>query len=173
MRLEHPGADEARVAHRAEHGQEPLDALLRGGARRGLLEARGRLLRRVACVGRAREAGEPVHFGDEARRARRRADGVDERRALEAARDRLGDAPPVGHANGRQGLGELHVLTELAAGEARAPPLGHAKVELRLALACLGEHVASEREKLRPLHDDLGHAPVPVPALRLMTSSRP
>jgi hypothetical protein len=154
-RLEHPGADEARVADRGEHGQEALDALVGGRARRRLLEARGALRRRVARVRIAGEAGEPVDLGDQTRGERRAADRKDQRRTLEPARHGLGDLPPAGDANDRHGLGELHVLTELSAREARASSLGDAKVDLGLALAGLGEHVATQREQVRAVHDEL------------------
>jgi len=47
------------------------------------------------------------------------------------------------------------VLTELAPGKAGAPPLDEAQVDLRLALARLAEHPATEREQVLAVHDEL------------------
>ena len=98
-RLEHPGADEARAADGVEHGREALDALLGRRVRRRLRVARRVLQAGLAGVRRAGEAREALDLRDQARRARRRADGLDESLALEAARHGLGHAPPVGDAN--------------------------------------------------------------------------
>src|SRR6185312_13447652 len=53
------------------------------------------------------------------------------------------------------GLGELHVLGDLAAADARAPALGGAGVDLDLGLAGGGEDVGGEGEELGALHDAL------------------
>ncbi len=154
-RLEHPGANQALGAHGAQHGQEALDALFGRGVRGGRFVARGILRGTVARVCVAREAGEPLDLGHEPRGARRRANRLDERRALEAARHGFGHTAAVGDSNRGQRLGELHVLPELSAREARAPPLGDPDVELGLGLARLGEHLAAKGEQRFAVHDAL------------------
>ena len=91
-RLEHPGAHEARLAHRGQHGQR--------GARRAPRASRSRWLARSeagpAPAGRprrrSRRTRRSLDLGDQARGACRGAHGLDERVALEAAGHGLGHA---------------------------------------------------------------------------------
>ncbi len=73
---------------------------------------------------------------------------LDESCPIEPARDGLCQTTAVGDAYDGLGLGELHVLPELAAREPRAAALCYGEVDLGLGLAGLGEYVLAEREEL-------------------------
>jgi hypothetical protein len=101
----------------------------------------------------AREAGEALDLGHEARRPCRRVHRLDESLAIEARRDRLRDALAVCHAHDTERLAQLHVLPELPAREPRAPTLRRAQVQLRLRLPGGAEDVPGEREQRVRTHD--------------------
>ncbi len=151
-RLEHPGAHQARVAHGVEHRGEQGDALLGGGARRGLCEPKRGGARRLVC---AREAGEGLDLGHEARGRGGAVHGLDERVAIQPRAQRLRDAGATRNAHERQRLDQLHVLPELAHREPRAAAVGHAKGQLHLGLAGGGEDVGAQGEQLGARHASL------------------